>query len=68
MAKIRLTPVALSDLQEIKDYITNDLCNPIAAKNVISKIIADYTRLETTPLMGTSLSSKALLKPITDLL
>ena len=28
MAKIRLSPLAVSDLQEIKEYITDELCNP----------------------------------------
>ena len=58
MAKIRLTPLALSDLQEIKSYITNELCNPIAAKKVVNKIIDDYSLLEISPLMGAPLSSK----------
>lgn len=28
MAKIRLSPLALSDLQEIKEYITDELTSP----------------------------------------
>ena len=56
--KIRVTPTALNDLKEIKAYIENDLSNPIAANNVIKRIIEDYSRLEITPHMGPSLSTK----------
>ena len=38
MAKIRLSPLALSDLQEIKEYITDELCNPAAANRIITKL------------------------------
>ena len=58
MMKIQVTPAALNDLKEIKSYIENDLSNPIAAKNVIKRIIDDYSRLERSPHMGPSLSSK----------
>lgn len=57
MAKIRLSPLALSDLQEIKEYITDELCNPTAANRIITKIIKDYSLLETSPRLGSSLSS-----------
>ena len=50
--------MALSDMKDIKSYIENDLSNPIAAKNIIKRIINDYNRLETLPLIGTSLSTK----------
>ena len=49
MAKIKLSPLAISDLQEIKSYISDDLSN---------QIIDDYTLLETSPEMGISLSAK----------
>ncbi len=55
---IRVAPAALNDLKEIKAYIENDLSNPIAANNVIKRIIDDYSRLEISPHMGPSLSSK----------
>lgn len=58
MAKIRITPAALDDLREIKSYIESDLVNPIAAKNVINRIIKDYSLLEFSPYMGKSLSAK----------
>ena len=56
--KLRVTPAALNDLKEIKAYIENDLSNPIAANNVIGRIIKDYSRLEITPHIGPSLSVK----------
>lgn len=56
--EIRITPSALNDLKEIKSYIENDLSNPIAASNVIKRIIEDYSRLEVFPHMGPSLSTK----------
>ncbi len=56
--KIRVTPTALNDLKEIKSYIENDLSNPTAANNVIKRIIDDYSRLENSPHMGPSLSTK----------
>ena len=56
--KLRVTPAALNDLKEIKAYIENDLSNPIAANNVIGRIIKDYSRLEFTPHIGPSLSVK----------
>lgn len=58
MAKIKLSPLAISDLQEIKAYISDDLSNPIAANRVINQIIDDYTLLETSPEMGAPLSTK----------
>ena len=56
--KIRVTHAALNDLKEIKSYIENDLSNPIAANNVIKRIIEDYSCLEISPHMGRSLSTK----------
>ena len=58
MPEIRVSPAVLNDLKEIKSYIKNDLANPIAANNVVKRIIKDYSLLETTPLMGPSLSTK----------
>lgn len=57
MAKIRLSPLALSDLKEIKAYITDELCNPQAADRIVTKIMKDYSLLEISPMLGPSLSS-----------
>lgn len=56
--QIRVAPTAINDLKEIKSYIEHDLSNPIAANNVIKRIIADYSNLEISPYMGTSLSTR----------
>lgn len=58
MAKIKLSPLAITDLQELKNYISDELNNSIAANRVVNKIIDDYTLLETLPEMGASLSAK----------
>ena len=56
--KIRISPTALQDLKEIKAYIETDLSSPEAAKNVVSRIINDYSLLEKSPYIGASLSAK----------
>lgn len=56
--EIKLSPIAVSDLKEIKNYIEQDLLNPTAAENVVKKIISDYTRLKTMPNIGIPLSAK----------
>ena len=50
--------MALEDLKDIKSYIENELSNPISAKNVIKRIIDDYSNLIAFPLMGSPLSAK----------
>ena len=62
MVKIKLSPLAITDLQEIKSYISEELNNPIAANRVINGIIEDYTLLEISPQMGAPLSSKINIK------
>ena len=57
VAKLRLAPAALSDLQEIKSYICNELCNPSAADRIIRMIVDNYSMLESSPFIGASLSS-----------
>ena len=57
MTEIKFSPAALEDLREIKDYITDDLNNSIAAKNTISMILKSLRQLETFPMSGASLSS-----------
>ena len=50
--KIKLSPKAIEDLQEIKSYIENDLQNPLAAKNTLNKIISTYEDLSLFPESG----------------
>lgn len=56
--KLRYTPAAICDLEEISDYVTNTLQNPGAAQNIISKIARDCNRLKDQPRMGLELSRK----------
>ena len=57
MAKLLISPEAKQDLLEIKEYISNELDNPIAAKNVTDKIIKQISTLSDLPKIGTMLSS-----------
>jgi|GEM_PF-2256754 plasmid stabilization system protein ParE len=58
MHNIRINPLALKDLQEIKKYITEELESPVAAINVISSIIESYEKLKKFPLLGGELAAK----------
>ena len=44
MAKLLISPEAKQDLLEIKEYISNELDSPIAAKNVTDKIIKQISK------------------------
>ena len=56
--KLRYTPAAILDLQEIRNYIRDTLLNPDAAQNVIAKIAASCARLKEQPYMGIELRKK----------
>jgi len=58
MNKLLISPEASKDLGEIKEYITEKLENPIAAVNVVSRIIQNIKKLRDMPGIGTPLSSK----------
>lgn len=57
MAEIQFSPEAIADLQETKQYITDELCNEQAANNTIARILASIRQLERFPKMGAPLSS-----------
>lgn len=57
MKKVRMTPIALKDLKEIKSYISEELLSEEAALRTIKQIIESYERLVEFPLMGKKLSS-----------
>ena len=57
MAKLLISPEAKQDLLEIKEYISNELDSPIAAKNVTDKIIKQISTLSDFPKIGAMLSS-----------
>ncbi len=52
MKKIRLTPLAQKDLEEIYAYILKELDNKDGALNTILSIIEDYEKLSEFPFMG----------------
>ena len=55
--KLQFSPEALSDLEEIHVYITEELSNPEAASDVVSRILDAADRLEDFPKSGAMLSS-----------
>lgn len=56
--KIIYTPQAREDLREIRDYISDVLKNPVAAKNVSEKVLKTAHILSEQPNSGVSLSEK----------
>lgn len=56
--KLRYTPEAISDLQEIKRYIKDTLHNPIAALRISKAMIDACSSLKSFPKMGISIESK----------
>ena len=47
MFEVKVTPQAAEDLLEIKNYIENELQNPIAAHNTVLNIVEKYENLST---------------------
>lgn len=58
--KIRINPVAIADVQEIKAYIDED--NPGAAAKMLNAIYSRIEKLADFPEMGASLSNKINIK------
>lgn len=56
--KLRYTPAAIDDLQEIESYIRDTLQNPDAADHIISAIATDCARLKDQPRLGPELRQK----------
>lgn len=57
MYKLQISPEALKDLTEIKEYISVDLESPNAASNTVAKITRVMRNLVNFPHSGTPLSS-----------
>ena len=53
--KLRYTPAAMMDLEEIKSYIADTLLNPDAAANLMAGIAAACALLKDQPLPGPEL-------------
>ena len=56
--KLVIAPSAKDDLKEIKEYISVGLSNPIAATNVVKRIINSYKALKDIPEIGIPLDRK----------
>lgn len=56
--KLRYTPAAMNDLEEIKTYIAETLLNPDAAHNLMVGIAASCAKLKDQPMMGAELRHK----------
>ena len=56
--KLRYTPEALCDLQEIKRYIKSELHNPTAANRITKAILDGCAQLKQFPEMGVSIQAK----------
>ncbi|MCI8506872.1 MAG: type II toxin-antitoxin system RelE/ParE family toxin [Lachnospiraceae bacterium] len=57
MAEIRFSPEAITDLQQTKAYITEELCNEQAAIGTVAKITKRIRMLASFPESGATLSS-----------
>lgn len=57
MAEIKFSPEAITDLQQTKAYITEELCNELAAVGTLAKITKRIRQLSDFPEIGAPLSS-----------
>lgn len=57
--KLRYTPEAVSDIQEIKRYIKYTLRNPTAAERITRAILGACASLKTFPNIGMRVESRA---------
>ena len=57
MIEIQLTPQAITDLQEIRTYITDKLANSQAAERTVANIFKRIDSLAELPEIGVPLSS-----------
>ena len=58
MYELRINPLAKQDLHDIKEYIANELNNPISAIKVVSEIVESFEKLKEYPMIGCELSAK----------
>ena len=56
--KLRYTPAAICDLEEVESYIRDVLMNPDAAANIIGNIADSCSKLKGQPYMGGELRQK----------
>lgn len=55
--KLRYSPEARNDISSLHSYIAKDLKNPIAAKNVVSRLLNSCSMLKDHPYIGADLSA-----------
>ena len=55
MVKVRFTPQAIADLEEIKRYISDDLFNPQAAADLVALVFEKIRTLVSMPQTGAQL-------------
>jgi len=55
--KLKVNPEAISDITDIKKYISEEYDNPTAANRITAKIVKSYKLLKTSPYMGKQLDS-----------
>ena len=55
---LRYTPRARQDLNEIKNYVKNELANPQAAARIVERLLKGCSNLKSNPYLGLDLSSK----------
>lgn len=56
--KLRYTPAAIADMQDIRDYIRDVLLNPEAVQNILAGIAASCAKLKEQPYIGLELRKK----------
>ena len=57
MAEVFYSPKSLDDIERIRDYIRDALCNPIAADRIVGEIFNAGDALAEHPLMGAQFRS-----------
>jgi plasmid stabilization system protein ParE len=62
MSKLYYSPAALRDLDDIWDYICEELGNPTAAVSTVNRIQDNIGKLRDFPEMGSPLSSIVLIE------
>lgn len=56
--KLRYTPQAVADLENISNYVSINLQNPDAARRIVASIVQDAAKLKNQPELGILLSTK----------
>ena len=57
MTNVQLSPDAEKDLIQIRNYIANELNNPVAANRLLSKVMKRIKKLSSFPELGPSLET-----------